>query len=101
MRALLVAVIVALLAVAPPAAAQSQGGGNAFGPLPQEPAPAPTPVSTPDTSSGLGDTGRTTLFVIGGALLVTFIVIGRFIVRDARRHTPAGARTDGPMLREE
>ena len=33
------------------------------------------------------------LYVIAGGLLLTFLVIGRVIFRDARRHVPADART--------
>jgi hypothetical protein len=71
----------ALLAPAAPALAQS----SPFGPLPQPAEPAPTP--TPDnTTNVLGkDVGRTTLYIIVGALLVTFVVIGWSISRDARR----------------
>ena len=70
----------ALFAPAAPALAQS----SPFGPLPQpaEPTPAPTPDNTTNV---LGqDVGRTTLFLIAGALLVAFVVIGWSISRDAR-----------------
>ena len=74
----------ALLAPAAPALAQS----SPFGPLPQ---PAPTETPTPDDNSSniLGqDVGRTTLYLIAGALLVAFVFIGWFISRDARRTLP-------------
>jgi hypothetical protein len=75
----------ALLVPAAPALAQD----NPFGPLPQA---APTETPTPDTDdsgSVLGqDVGRTTLYLIAGALLVTFVVIGWWISRDARRTLP-------------
>jgi hypothetical protein len=71
-----------LLLPAAPALAQS----DPFGPLPQA---APTETPTPDTDDGgslLGeDVGRTTLYLIAGALLLTFVVIGWSISRDARR----------------
>jgi hypothetical protein len=79
-----------LLAPAAPALAQQ----SPFGPLPQ-PAPA-TPTPTPDdnTTSVLGqDVGRATLFLIAGALLVTFVVIGWWISRDARRSLREGPRS--------
>ena len=69
------------LALATPAAAQQ----SPFGPLPQ---PAPTitaiPTATPTSSSDSG-TGRSTLFIIGGVLVVGFAIMGWFIARDARR----------------
>jgi hypothetical protein len=74
----------ALLAPATPALAQN----SPFGPLPQ---PAPTEAPTPDDNSSniLGqDVGRTTLYLIAGALLVTFVFIGWWISRDARRTLP-------------
>jgi hypothetical protein len=74
-------ICLALLAPAAPAFAQS----DAFGPLPQ---PAPTEAPTPDDNSSniLGqDVGRTTLYLIAGALLVSFVGIGWWISRDARR----------------
>jgi len=82
-------VILLLLALLAPAAAVAQGGG-AFQPLPPaQPTPAPTPEPSNDSlTSDLG--GANTLFVIAGALLVTFIGIGVFISRDARRSLPAG-----------
>jgi hypothetical protein len=74
------------LALAPTAAAQ--GGQSPFGPLPQ-PAPTvtaiPTPTATPSSDSS---TGRNTLFLIGGILIVGFAIMGWFIARDARRGLP-------------
>ena len=100
-----VALLVLLLALAAPAAAlgQTQGGGanDAFGPLPTAPTPAPTPAPTVQTSSSTSDdTSRTTLYVIAAGLLVTFLVIGRVIFSDARKHLPAGERDAEPALRE-
>jgi hypothetical protein len=74
----------ALLAPAAPALAQT----TPFGPLPQ---PAPTAAPTPDDNNTnvLGqDVGRTTLYLIAGALFVAFVAIGWFISRDARRTLP-------------
>jgi hypothetical protein len=71
----------ALLAPATPALAQN----SPFGPLPQ---PAPTEAPTPDDNSSniLGqDVGRTTLYLIAGALIVSFLFIGWWISRDARQ----------------
>jgi hypothetical protein len=68
-----------LLAPAAPALAQQ----SPFGPLPQpaQPTPTPAPTQSPSTQA---DTSRSTLFIIAGALLVVFIVIGWSISRDAR-----------------
>jgi hypothetical protein len=74
------------LALATPAAAQ--GGGSAFSPLP---APAPTVTAAPTaatTPSSSDSTGRNTLFLIGGVLIVGFAIMGWFIARDARRGLP-------------
>jgi hypothetical protein len=82
------------LAAAAPAAAQ----GGAFGPLP--PAEA-TPTATPQVASAEdGTTGRNVLFIIGGALLVGFAVMGWYIMRDARTGLPQ-AQLAGPRLRDE
>jgi|GEM_PF-3534109 len=86
-----------VLAVASPAFAQ-----DAFAPLPPAATPTPTPVATA-TPSDDSNTGRTTLYIIGGALIVGFAVMGWFILRDARRKLPeeeaaqlTRARDDGP-----
>jgi hypothetical protein len=97
--------LLALLAAAPVAVAQTdQGGGGAFGPLPQAP-PAETPVPTvAPTTEEQSDTDRTLLFAIGGGLLALFLVIGYVITRDARQSLPEAERraaADGPRLREE
>jgi hypothetical protein len=74
---------VALLVPAGAALAQD----NPFGPLPPAtPTPAPTP--TPDTTTASQDTGTRTLYIIAGALLVSFFAIGVWIARDARRSIP-------------
>ena len=83
-----------VLAVAAPAAAQ----GGAFGPLPPaEATPTPTVASaTPDD----GKTGRNILFIVGGALIIGFGVMGWFILRDARGAIPE-PEFAGPRLRDE
>ena len=92
-RIALITTVIAL-ALAAPAGAQS----GAFGPLPPgEPTPTPTPqVAAVDDSS----TGRNVLFIVGGALIIGFGVMGWFIFRDAR-----GAIGEpefaGPRLRED
>jgi hypothetical protein len=85
-----------VLAVAAPASAQS----GAFGPLP----PAePTPTAAPTaTSSDSTDTGRNVLFIIGGALIVGFAVMGWLIMRDARTSSvKAGDDVDHDRVRSE
>ena len=93
-----------LLVAAPVAVAQTgEGGSGAFGPLP-EPAPAETPTPTPDPSvEAQESTDRTLLYLIGGGLVVLFVIIGRVITRDAKqtlheqgRDAPAGPRDQGP-----
>jgi hypothetical protein len=84
---------------ATPAAPTPQPGSE-FGGLPQ---PAPTETATPTpppTAAAQQDTDRTLLFVIGGALILLFVAIGRVITRDARQSLPEGARPDA-ALREE
>ena len=83
-----------VLVAAAPAAAQ----GGAFGPLP--PAEA-TPTATPQSSTiDEGTTARNILFIIGGALIIGFGVMGWYIMRDARTGLPQ-AQLAGPRLRDE
>jgi hypothetical protein len=83
-----------VLVVAAPAAAQ----GGAFGPLPQA---APTAVPTVEAQKvDDGSTGRNILFIVGGALIIGFGVMGWFILRDARGAIPE-AELAGPRLRDE
>jgi hypothetical protein len=104
-RTLATALVLGLLASPSAALAQStqqQPPGGAFGPLPQS-GPSETPTPTPDQSddsltSDLG--GITTLWIIGGGLLLAFIAIGVFISRDARSALPEHHRP-GTRLREE
>ena len=85
------------LALATPAAAQQ----NPFGPLPQAaPTDTPAPAATP-TSSDDNNTGRNTLYVIGGALIVGFLIMGWFIMRDARRAIPEEDLAAMNRLREQ
>jgi hypothetical protein len=92
-----------LLAAVTPAALAQTGGSDPFGPLPQPPA-AETPTPTPDPSiEAQQDTDRTLLFVIGGGLVILFVVIGRVITRDAKqtlheqgRDEPDRPRDQGP-----
>jgi hypothetical protein len=92
-----VAVVCAFLALLAPAAI-ARAQDNPFGPLPQGAASA-TPTPTP-TATDSGGTGRTTLFVIGGGLLVAFAAMAAFVARDARRSLPEDKRPSG-ALREE
>ena len=77
--------LVALLVPATAAVAQD----NPFGPLPAA-TPTPPPVATPDNTSNTAsqDTGTRTLYIIGAALLISFVAIGMWIARDARRSLP-------------
>jgi hypothetical protein len=99
-RIALVLVLVAALATPAAALAQNQGQ-NPFGPLPpSQPTPAPT-QEAPDSPAD-DDVGRTTLYVIAGALLIAFVAVGVFISRDARRTTAkTGHGRDRGRLREE
>jgi hypothetical protein len=96
-RVVVVCSVLALLLA--PVGARAQD--NPFGPLPQSaPSATPTPAPVPTVSSSSGDTGRTTLLLIGGALLVAFLAMGVFIARDARRTLPEDKRPRD-QLREE
>jgi uncharacterized protein HemX len=84
------------LALAAPAAAQQ----NPFGPLPQ-PVPTETPTPTPASSSDGSNTGRATLFLIGGVLVIGFAIMGWFIMRDARAALPPDELASMNRLREQ
>jgi hypothetical protein len=88
-----------VLALAAPAAAQQ--GSGAFGPLPPAATETPTPVATTSSSSNDSNTGRDTLFVIGGALVIGFLIMGWFIMRDARRAIPEEDLAAMSRLREQ
>jgi hypothetical protein len=87
-RVIASAILLALLA---PASALAQGN-DLLPPTAASPTatPVPTPVPTPDPASQT--TGTTTLYVIGAALLVSFVFIGLWIARDARRSLPTHRR---------
>jgi hypothetical protein len=89
---------------APAALAQTGGGGGgggAFGPLPPA-APEETATPTPDPSiEAQQGTDRTLLYLIGGGLVVLFVVIGRVITRDARRTLHEEGRSVDSQLRDE
>jgi hypothetical protein len=91
-----IALLTTLLVLATAAPAFAQGG--AFGPLPPaEPTPTPTPqVATEEE----GTTGRNVLFIVGGALIIGFAVMGWYIMRDARTAVPK-AELAGTRLRDE
>ena len=90
------------LALAVPSAALAQqGGSGAFGPLPPA-TQAETPTPTPDpTVEAQQQTDRTLLFIIGGGLIVLFIVIGRVITRDAKHALKDTGHGEEPRLRDE
>ena len=96
--------LLAVLVLAAPSAALAQqggGGSGAFGPLPPA-APAETPTPTPDpTIEAQQETDRTLLYIIGGGLLILFVVIGRVITRDAKQTLQERGRAEPPKLREE
>jgi hypothetical protein len=71
-----------VLALAVPANAQQ----NPFGPLPS--ADTPVPTATPVSTSSDNETGSRTLFIIGGALILGFGIMGYLIMRDARNTVP-------------
>jgi hypothetical protein len=108
-RTLVIALLLALLAPAGAAAQSTQNQqsqqapqSGPFGPLPQSaPEPTATPEPVDDSSSSYQLTDRSTMFLIGGALLVAFIAIGMYIARDARRSLPSAHRPDSRRLREE
>ncbi len=97
MRFLATAIVA--LALLSPTAALAQDSNPFDGQLPPaQPTPAPTVEPVEDSSDG--DVGRTTLFVIGGGLLVFFVGIGFWISRDARSNLTADERDDVDRFRE-
>lgn len=80
----LLALLAALVLLVPAPAALAQGGG-AFGPLPQAP-PAQTPVPEGPGDVSSEDVSRSTLFLIAAGVLLSFVGLGYWITRDARRN---------------
>ena len=77
------------------------GGGGAFGPLPP-PSPAETPTPTPDPRiEAQQGTDRTLLYIIGGGLVVLFVIIARVITSDARKALREQRRAEPAKLRDE
>jgi hypothetical protein len=100
--ALVIVLAAALLAPATALAQQGGGGQSPFGPLPPPaPTPAPTPGEEQEDPLGQEEVGRSTLYVIAGALLISFVAIGVFISRDARKTLPRDHRPERGRLREE
>ena len=91
----LAVLLLALTLLLPAPAALAQQGGGAFEPLPPaQPTPVPTPA--PATDQGDEDVGRTTLYVIGGLLVLSFAALAVWITRDARRAVPAQSGRPAP-----
>lgn len=80
--------------------AAALGQDSPFDGLPQAP-PPPAPTAEPVDDPNDDGVTRDTLYVIGGGLLVTFLVIGWWITRDARRNVRPGDRDDPRRLRSE
>ena len=99
MRTRLLVLLTLAVLLATPATALAQTD-NPFDGLPQAPPPpAPTVQPADDPSDDI--VTRDTLYIIGGGLLVTFLVIGWWITRDARRNLPKEERDDLRRLRSE
>jgi hypothetical protein len=88
MRRCLVLPLLLALAGPVPAVAQ-QSGGNPFGPLPQDPTPAPPQAPTPkkiSNNTGPDDgLGTGAFWLIVGATGALFVAVGFIITRDMRR----------------
>jgi hypothetical protein len=96
--------LLALLVPAPAALAQDNSPFNGLPPAQSTPEPTATPDSS-STDSGQND--RNTLYIIAAGLLITFLFIGFWIARDARRNLPQDerdhlgrSRDAGPHKRE-
>ena len=101
MRRLCLLFTILALTIPSTALAQQGGGSGAFGPLPPA-TPAETPTPTPDPSvEAQEQTDRTLLFVIGGGLVILFIVIGRVITRDAKHALHETGAGDEPKQRDQ
>jgi hypothetical protein len=78
------AILILVLVLLAPATALAQDGNPFDGQLPPA-QPEQTATPAPADNSNIQDqTARTTLYIIGGALLVFFVGIGWWISRDAR-----------------
>jgi hypothetical protein len=77
------AILTCALVLLAPAGALAQDGNPFDGQLPPA-QPEQTATPAPVDTSSQDDVGRTTLYLIGGALLAFFVGIGIWISRDAR-----------------
>jgi predicted lipid-binding transport protein (Tim44 family) len=87
MRRCLVALLLLAVSAPSPVLAQSGGGGNPFGPLPQTPqappeAPEPKKIEAPEDDDGLGGTS---FWLIIGTTAAIFATVAFLITRDMRR----------------
>jgi hypothetical protein len=99
MRVVLALVLAVLMLAFGGSTALAQDGGGAFDPLPP-PTRAETPApEAPPSVEAQQETDRTLLLGIGAALLVLFVVIARFITRDARQTLGPDAGPAAPALR--
>jgi hypothetical protein len=93
------ALALAIVLLAVPAASAGAQDGNPFDGVPP-PAPTPAPTLAPVEESN-DDVGRNTLYAIAGGLLVAFVIVGWWMSRDARRALPPEERRERDRLREE
>ncbi len=91
----LAVLMLALILLLPAPAALAQQGGGAFEPLPPA-QPTPVPTVAPANDPAADDVGRTTLYVIGGLLVLSFAALAVWITRDARRAVPAQSGRPAP-----
>jgi hypothetical protein len=102
-RLIATACVLAVLALPASALAQASNPFNGLPPVQSTPVPTATPTANPST---VDNTGRNTLYLIGAALVITFVGIGVWIARDARRSLPEELRNpellrdDGPHRHE-
>jgi hypothetical protein len=96
------AILTCALVLLAPAGALAQDGNPFDGSLPPV-QPTQTAAPTPVDSSAQDDVGRTTLYIIGGVLLLFFVAIGAWISRDARANLTEEdrARLAGVHQRDE
>jgi uncharacterized protein HemX len=91
MRYRIALALIAALLLVPASPALAQVGQNPFDNITPEPSETPTPAAD---DSAEDSTGRTTLYIIGAALLVVFAGVGIWIARDARAALPEDKRDD-------